>query len=87
MTKSEIITLVHWEGKNKYKTQGRGPNQPPGHRESSHGAPDGQSAPDHGFVYKQGTIRRRIFKKFETKRRYCADYIGSDSNVALHKCE
>ncbi len=27
------------------------------------------------------TIRRGIFKKIETKRRRCADYIGSDSNV------
>ncbi len=35
-----------------------------------------------GFVYKQGTIRHRIFRKIETKRRCCADYTGSDSNVA-----
>ncbi len=34
------------------------------------------------FIYKQGTIRHRIFRKIETKRRCCADYSGSDSNVA-----
>ncbi len=34
-----------------------------------------------GFVYKQGTIRRGIFIKIETKRRCRDDYIGSDSNV------
>ncbi len=33
------------------------------------------------FLYKQGTIRHRIFRKIETKRRRCADFIGSDSNV------
>ncbi len=37
----------------------------------------------HRFVYKQGTIRRRISRK--TKRRCCANYIGSDSNVTTHK--
>ncbi len=41
----------------------------------------------YGFIYKQGTISCGIFRKTETKRRYRADYIGSDSNVASHKCE
>ncbi len=38
----------------------------------------------HGFIYKQVTIRRRIFRKIETKRWCCADNIGSDSNNAPH---
>ncbi len=33
-----------------------------------------------GFVYKQGRLRHRIFKNIETKRWWCANYIGSDSN-------
>ncbi len=36
------------------------------------------------FIYKQGTIRHRLFRKIETKRQCCTDYIGSDSNVAPH---
>ncbi len=42
MPQSEMMTLAHWEGKNSLnkinnnkKTQGSGPNQPPGHRETS----------------------------------------------------
>ncbi len=35
-----------------------------------------------GFVYKQGTIWRRIFRKIKTKRQHCDDYIGSDGNIA-----
>ncbi len=33
------------------------------------------------LVYKRGAIRCRIFRKIETKIRYCAEYTGSDSNV------
>ncbi len=35
---------------------------------------------------KQGTIQRRIFRKIETKRRCCADYIGSDSITSVSNC-
>ncbi len=41
----------------------------------------------HRFFYKQSTIWGGIFRKSETKRLYCADYIGSDTNVAIDKCE
>ncbi len=38
----------------------------------------------HRLIYKQGTIRRRISRKIETKRRCCANCIRSDSNVTTH---
>ncbi len=35
-----------------------------------------------GFVYKQGTIQRKLFRKIETKRQCCADYM--DPTVMSH---
>ncbi len=34
-----------------------------------------------GFVYKQGTIQCKIFRKIKTKRQCCVNYIGSNNNV------